>query len=131
MRSKHPVKGNRRMSALLGGMAVLALFVGQILLLAPLSDKWSDRMEAAEAANPGQANLKAERLVRAFGVMILRLVHAVAWLSGLLVFPWLGVIVYDGSWSMLPAVAALTVASFFLSTWTGRNLEALDYMGAG
>lgn len=112
-------------SFFLGGMAVLVLFVGQILLLAPLFDWWDNRAKAAEAANPGQASLKAELLVRRLGEAVLEGVHAIAWLSGLLVLPLLIVIVHGGSWIMLPAVFALTLVQGVVCSWTSRKLEAL------
>lgn len=51
----------------LGAGAVLGLFVGQIVLLGPLFDKWAAHANAAEAANPGQAKRRAERLARRRG----------------------------------------------------------------
>jgi hypothetical protein len=112
-------------SILFGGMAVLALFAGQIWVLGPLLDRWSARANAGDAADPDMASLRAELLVRRLGQVMLRAIQAVAWLSGLLVLPWLFVIVQDGSWIMVPAVFAVTVVGGFLYGWTHRKLEAL------
>ncbi|MCP5397691.1 MAG: hypothetical protein H6921_00150 [Sphingomonas sp.] len=113
------------LSIFFGGLMVLTLFIGQVTLLGSLFDRCNARAKAIEDTNPGQANRKAEQLARVLGEMLLRAVHAVAWLAGLLVFPWLCVIVYHGTWIMLPAVFALTLGSSLVTYWTGRNLEAL------
>jgi hypothetical protein len=103
----------------------MVLFVGQILLLAPLFDSWNDRSKAIEAATPGLARFKAELFVRRLGEIFLKSIHALAWLSGLFVLPWLFVIVHVGSWVMLSAVTALMLGQCLKCNWASWNLEAL------
>jgi len=57
--------------------------------------------------------------------MVLKVVHAMAWFAGLLVFPWLCVIVYNGSWISLPAAFVLALVSALIQAWTGKNLGGL------
>lgn len=85
-----------------GGMAVMMLFAGQVWLLGLLSDRFKVRAKALETANPGQAHYKAEQQARTIGILVLKGAEALSWFAGLVVLPWLCVIIYDGSWAMLP-----------------------------
>jgi len=114
------------LTILIGGITVLVLFVGQIWLLGMLNDKLNVRAEAIEAANPGQANVKAERLVRRLGKGALQCVRATVWLIGLMVLPALILIVYEGAWTRLPLVFALTLGISLIEGWSSRTLNALD-----
>ena len=112
-------------NGVLGFAAVMGLFIGQILLLAPIFDRWESRAKAKEASDPGLASLEAELLVRRLGEAVLKAVHAVVWMSGLLVLPLLILIVLRGAWIVLPAVFALTFIQFWAGSWTSRKLDAL------
>jgi hypothetical protein len=113
------------LSIVFGAAAVLILFIGQIFLLAPIFDKWDARAAAIEDANPGVASLKAELLAVGLGKLVLRCVQAVAWLSGLLVLPWLFLIVYHANYIMLPAVLAFTFIGAVVNHWSSKKVEAL------
>ena len=105
--------------------AVLALFVGHILLLGRILDRRRKSGEVAKSADPELASLNAELLVRRLGEMILRGVHAVAWLSGLIVLPLLIAFVYSGWWMALALSIFITLTGGVVVSWTSRKLEAL------
>jgi hypothetical protein len=104
---------------------VIALFAGHILFLAPIFDRWRKRSAAKKANDPEQASLDAELLARRLGEMVLRGVHAVAWLSGLTVLGLLIAFVYDGWWLALPIAVATTLIGGAVANWTSEKLVAL------
>lgn len=108
-----------------GGAAVMALFAAWVWLFGLLNDKLKSRAESIEAGNVGQQKQKAERLVRLIGVVTINLIHAFAWLSGLLILPGFLIIVYQGAWLFVPIVFVLSLVPFLILNWTERTLQAL------
>lgn len=106
-------------------LAVIALFAGHILLLAPIFDRLRKRAESRKAADPELTSLDAELLARRIGEAVLWAVGAVAWLSGLMVLPLLIAFVYNGWWLALPITVAITFGSGMVSNWIEGKQQAL------
>lgn len=106
-------------------LAVIALFVGHILLLAPIFDRMRKRKETSKPADSDLASLDAELLARRIGEAVLWSVGAAAWLSGLMVLPLLIAFVYNGWWLALPVAIAVTCVSGMVNNWTDGKLQAL------
>ena len=105
--------------------AVIALFAGHIVILAPIFDRWRKRDQTIKVADPNLASLDAELLVLRLGEAVLRAIHAAAWLSGLAVLPLLIAFVYKGWWPTLPIAIAVTIVSGMVGNWTDGKIQAL------
>lgn len=111
--------------SLLRFLAVIALFAGHILLLAPILDRQRKRAESRKSVDPELTSLDAELLARRIGEAVLWAVGAAAWLSGLMVLLLLIAFVYNGWWLALPLAIAVTFISGMVINWTEGKLQAL------
>lgn len=106
-------------------LAVIALFAGHILLLAPIFDRMRKRKETSKTADPDLASLNAEILARRLGEAVLTCILVVARISGLMVLGLLIAFVYQGRWITLPLAIVVTIVGGMVGEWASRNIQAL------
>lgn len=106
-------------------LAVIALFAGHILLLAPIFDRMRKRKETSKTADPDLASLNAEILARRLGEVVLTCILVVARISGLMVLGLLIAFVYQGRWITLPLAIVVTIVGGMVGEWASRNIQAL------
>lgn len=106
-------------------LAVIALFVGHIVLLAPIFDRLRKRAESSKSADRDLASLNAELLARRLGEAVLTCILVVARISGLIVMGLLIAFVYDGHWIALPLAILITLLGGMIGNWASSRLYEL------